>query len=361
MKLPLVISFLSAGLLVGCSATLKPKITATLPAAPPPAHFDVNGQGFSQISSCATVSLLGMPSGPPIVHMKDASCTNGTFKFDWDYTYVAGCTPGGSQQVFVLAVDNPTLDPAIASVSIAWGPKCAFAGTCGKIGQPPCPSGCLEGSDLTGTLCSCGVQGEVACTSGERCQSGLTTVQEGSNSLCEPCGGNGQPICLSGSKCQSHLTPDQGVCVPCGGQGHAACTSGDKCQSGLTPIQQGSNSICQPCGNEQQPLCASGSTCQSGLHPQLEGAGNLVCEAGCGYGQGIVCTPEMVAAGMGICAGSPAVVELPQMPCITESHNQSVYTCYDSTISYNCVCQQSGSCKQSTSTGSCSVPGVCTK
>jgi hypothetical protein len=156
MKLPPVIALLSAGLLVGCSATLKPKITATLPAAPPPMHFDVNGSGFSQTASCATVSLLGMPSGPAVVHMKDPACSNGKFKFDWDYTYVSGCTPSASQQVFVLAIDNPTLDPAIAGVSIAWGPNCAFAGTCGKIGQYPCPGGCLEGSTFTSTLCSCG-------------------------------------------------------------------------------------------------------------------------------------------------------------------------------------------------------------
>jgi hypothetical protein len=296
-----MISLLSTGLLVGCSATLKPKIKATLPTAPPPMHFDVNGSGFSQTASCATVSLLGMPSGPPVVHMKDPTCANGKFKFDWDYTYVSGCTPNGSQNVFVLAVDNPTFDPAVASVSVAWGPNCAFAGTCGNIGQYPCPSGCLEGSTSAGPLCSCG------------------------------------------------------------GQGQVACTSGDKCQPNLTPVQQGSNSICQPCGQEQQPLCAKGTACQLGLNPQLEGAGNLVCEASCGYGAGVPCTPAMVAAGMGICAGSPPVVEVPQMPCITEKNDQSVYSCYDSTISDNCVCQQSNSCKQSTSTGSCSVPGVCTR
>jgi hypothetical protein len=334
MKLLPVIALLSAGLLVGCSATLKPKITATLPAAPPPMHFDVNGSGFSQTASCATVSLLGMPSGPAVVHMKDPACTNGKFRFDWDYTYVSGCTLSASQQVFVLAIDNPTLDPAIAGVSIAWGPNCAFAGTCGKIGQYPCPGGCLEGSTFTSTLCACGVQGEVACTTGKKCQSNLAPVQQGSNSLCEPCGGKGQPSCISG----------------------------DKCQSNLTPVQQGSNSVCQPCGQELQPVCAEGNACQSGLNPGLppQGVGvtGVVCTATCGYAGGAVCTPAMEASGL--CEGRPPMINpaAGELPCQTLTNGTTVWTCYDSIMS-SCSCVASNSCKKSVATGSCNGPGAC--
>lgn len=298
MKITLVIALSATGLLAGCSTTLKPKITANTATAP--ARLVVVGTGFSTTSSCASVSLLGMPSGPPVVHMANPSCTSGSFKVDWDYSYVSGCNPNASQPLTVLAIDNPTFDAAAAGVSIAWGSNCALAGTCGKIGQYPCPSGCLEGSLSSGPLCSCGSQGQVA------------------------------------------------------------CTSGAACQPNLTPVQQGSSSICQPCGGEQQPLCAAGNACQTGLHSQLEGAGNLVCEVSCGYGAGVPCTPEMVAAGMGVCAGSPPVVEVPQAPCITEKDGQTLYRCFDSTIGLNCVCQQSNSCKESASLGSCTSPGDCT-
>ena len=266
MKITLVIALSATSLLTGCNPMLKPKITANTATAP--ARLVVVGNGFSPTPKCASVSVLGMPSGPPVVHIADPSCTSGSFKVDWDYTYVSGCSPTASQAVTVLAVDNPSFDPAAASTSVAWGPNCAFAGTCGKIGQYPCPSGCLEGSLLDGPLCSCGNQGQ-------------------------------------------------------------------------TP-------------------CPTGDACQAGLHTQLEGAGNLVCEAGCGYGAGVPCTPAMVAAGMGICGGSPPVVETPQMPCITDSNGQTLYRCFDSTIGENCVCQQSNRCKESSSLGTCSVPGNCT-
>jgi hypothetical protein len=298
MRITLVIALSATGLLTGCNPMLKPKITANTATAP--ARLVVVGTGFSTTPKCASVSVLGMPSGPPVAHIADPSCTGGSFKVDWDYSYVSGCSPNGSQTISVLAVDNPSLDPAAASTSVAWGPNCAFAGTCGKIGQYPCPSGCLEGSVVAGPLCSCGNQGQVA------------------------------------------------------------CTGGTACQPNLTPVQQGSSSICQPCGGEQQPLCSTGTACQTGLHSQLEGANNLVCEASCGYGAGVPCTPAMVAAGMGICAGAPPVVETPQMPCVTDKDGQTLYRCFDSTIAENCVCQQSNSCQESASLGQCTVPGDCT-
>jgi len=384
-----LLAFISIGFLAGCSATLKPKIRVDSATAPD--RLLVTGSGFSPTASCATLSVWGMPSGPPGAKMgAPTACTSGGFRgFTWKYEYVSGCNATTPQPVTVIAIDNPTLDPAAASTSILWGPNCAFAGTCGDLGQYPCPAGCLQGSvsNTTGQ-CSCGAQGQLECTSGTKCQSGLTPVRQGSSSVCQPCGGGGQPVCDSGNKCQSNLTSQQGTCVPCGQQGQPVCDSGDKCQSNLTsqqgtcvpcgqqgqpvcasgnqcqpnltPIQQGSSTKCQPCGGEQQPLCAAGDACQTGLHSQLEGANNLVCEVSCGYGAGVPCTPAMVAAGMGVCAGAPPVVESPQMPCITEKNGQSLYRCFDSAIAPNCICQQGNSCKESASLGSCSVPGVCT-
>jgi len=274
-RIAVVISLVMGMLVVGCSATLKPKITVIVE----PTRLEVSGTGFSNTSSsCASLAVIGMPSGPSVFHMGDPTCVNGAngafFKFIWDLKYIAGCTANTPQSVAILALDNPTLDPAAATVSIPWGSRCAFAGSCGMIGQQPCPTGCLQGAvSATSDLCSCGAEG--------------------------------------------------------------------------------------------QPLCPTGNACQAGLNPQLEGAGNLVCEASCGYPPGYYCTAAMVAAG--VCSGSPPQIGTLLMPCVTEQDGQSVYTCYGNSQvgglpgCSNLTCQPGNKCQQSVTTGPLCTTAVAKK
>jgi hypothetical protein len=292
---PLLVALLSIGLLAGCSSTVKPEITVLNQTT----RLEVNGKHFSHTTpSCATLSIIGMPSGPPAVHMGNPTCVSGTFeKFYWNLKYIAGCTTDTTQAVTVLAIDDATFDGATAHATIPWGRNCAFVGTCGDIGQRPCPTGCVEGSvSTTSDLCSCGADGQLACTTGK------------------------------------------------------------KCLADLNPTQKGSKSICTPCGQQGQPACDAGNKCQLGLHLQLDGAGNLVCEAGCGYPGGYYCTPAMVAAGDNICSGHPPQT-LPQLACVTEKNGHSVYTCYaHSTVSGgphcgSVMCQGGNSCEETMTTG----------
>jgi hypothetical protein len=358
MKLLPVIPLLLAGLLAGCSATLMPAIKAKA-AATAPYLVVVNGAGFSHTTpSCARLSVLGMPSGPPAASMGMAPCTNGTFQeFTWRYSYAAGCTLTGSQAIQVLAIDNPTFDPAVATVSIPWGPGCAFAGTCGAIGQNPCPSGCLQGSpDTRSGNCSCGAQGQPPCTTGNACQQGLNTLLQGSTKICGACGAQGQPPCTTGAACLPFMDPQlrgsAALCEPCSNQGQPPCATGIACLAGLNPLQQGSTTICAACGGEGQPLCTTGSACQAGLNPQQKGSG-VACTASCGYTQGTSCPP-----GIGSCGGMPSTLELPDSPCVTQQRTSqgqiAIYTCYghsliDPSGSCTCVPNTVNSCQEDTS------------
>ncbi len=217
MKPFLVLSCMFTGLLMGCGPTVKPAIKV----ATAPNLIEVNGAGFSNTTpSCATLSLFGMPSGPPVVNIGQPPCTKGAFQqFGWKYAYVAGCTPGASQSLEVLAVDNPTFTPAGAGISIPWGKNCAFLGTCGQIGQYPCPSGCLQGSATNSTLCSCGDEGQPLCTTGNQCLPGLNPQQQGPSIICTATCGHtkGYTPCTSAmGPCSGHpptLEEQQSPCV----------------------------------------------------------------------------------------------------------------------------------------------------
>lgn len=193
------------GLLAACSPTLKPSITATFNTTND--RIRVDGSGFSTTPPtppyCANVALIGMPSGPAVAYMGQPSCASGNFSdFAYKLKYIAGCTTNSSASVAVLAVDTATLNlAASATFAIPWGPYCALQGSCGNIGQFPCPAPppatpyCNQGSATNSAVCECGGEGQPPCPTGNQCSDSLHPNQSGNTVVCSQCGQPGQNAC----------------------------------------------------------------------------------------------------------------------------------------------------------------------
>jgi len=153
-----------------------------------------------------------------------------------------------------------------------------------------------------------------------------------------------------------------GLAGYCGEVGQDACPS-TGCSTG---VDEGGK--CVPCGGEGQPVCG-GNQCMSGLNPNVTN-GVKRCTALCGHTQGWPCT-----TGVPNCSGSPPVLTVPQIACITKETGTnggtvSVYTCFDSRLPAQgtsdpstCICMPDNvaGCQISTSQGTANAPttGLC--
>lgn len=178
----------SGFLLVSCgpnSCSQQPTITVQ---NSPGNILTVNGQGFSNDTPCAQLGLIALPKPSEAVAMGTVGCSGGTFKnFNWPYYYATQCDAGNTVTAVVVAVDIKTNSPTFAPVQIPWGPTCALAGTCGKPGQLPCPSGCLDAAlDPTSNTCvPCGTEGLPVCQGTNMpCQAGFNPNFQNGQTLC---------------------------------------------------------------------------------------------------------------------------------------------------------------------------------
>jgi len=172
LKLHVVASILLSTFLLSSCGTTTQRIAVRNNGE----SLSVDGSGFGNISQCAQLILFSPPdslNASQFVSMGLANCSGGVFSnFNWRFSYTTA--PGSLQNcqltsswqnAVVIAVDqgsNPPSQFANQQISFAWGPNCAFI--CGTIGQPACPSGCLEGvnsypgsnGNQWGTCMACG-------------------------------------------------------------------------------------------------------------------------------------------------------------------------------------------------------------
>jgi hypothetical protein len=184
-------------LVTGCPNTCQPSaplptITANLTGN----TLVVGGNGFSSISQCAGISVLGLPSPNAIVPEGPVNCSGGSFSnatFSFSFT---GCTPTTTVPAVVIAVDQGNLATASQTVPFPWGPNCALAGTCGQLGQPVCPgTGCASGlTNENGRCVSCGTEGQPACPDGS---CGPLCPDHSCKGSLNPMSYNGQIVCTS--------------------------------------------------------------------------------------------------------------------------------------------------------------------
>lgn len=252
-------SYLAANLLLlcGCSPTLHPAITASVNSVN---TMTIKGTGFTNIGTCAHLALLT----PQSASIGDATCTSGTFNTDWSsrsgFNYVPGCQPTGLQSAVVGAVDITTLDPAFATTSILWGPNCAIVGTCGKIGQVPCPDpsyACYVDGGVdpsTGRCAPCGAEGQPLCSNSPACNPGLNPNLSGPGTVCTAtCGGYNQSPCITNGTqpgvqvytCyNTTLAYGDCVCVP--NTQYNACQVESSGNSGICQTYSASPAGCSP-------------------------------------------------------------------------------------------------------------------
>ena len=199
MRRLFVLSVVWMSLLGSCSPTLKPRITVTNAGQ----TMTITGKGFSTgVTGCARVTLLGLPAPDTEVPIKPQPvCTHsGTFTATYTYNYV--CEPTTSHKLVVVAVDTTEANPAFANTSIAWGPKCAIAGTCGTLNLPACPNGCMTGGvNAEGICVHCGTEGQPACNPPGQtpfCDGGFFPNLEGGQVVCTAkCGTANNSPCIT--------------------------------------------------------------------------------------------------------------------------------------------------------------------
>jgi hypothetical protein len=103
----LVLPMFAAVLLAGCSTTIRPTIKVI--AQNGGTSFLINGSGFSQVSTCATLSYVVQSasggSTPVPVPPGSVGCNLGTFSLPWTPSQT-GCT--ANTPILVTASDIPT-------------------------------------------------------------------------------------------------------------------------------------------------------------------------------------------------------------------------------------------------------------
>jgi hypothetical protein len=170
----------------------------------------ISGSGFSHTPHCAQLSVWG-PHDQPLVISSLPACSNGTFNFNYAYSYV-GCNPSTYDQISVSGADNPTGSVGAAIITIPWGPTCHFYGYCGEIGKRACPdnvgcpvSGGVNSNRNSPTLNQCvvcGGEGEVACTRNPQCSNSnlhpnLLNNPQGQTLCTAQCGNVNQNACVT--------------------------------------------------------------------------------------------------------------------------------------------------------------------
>ena len=196
------------GLLVLAGCPPDPKITAVTDSG---SFLLISGTGFSKVPTCADLILIGLPPPAGVVTVGQAPCAGGSFTdVKWKYSYV-GCNPSTTTSVDVVGSDTGHqtasgffhLGSARKTINMAWGPKCALAGTCGLLGQQACPAGCLVGGkDPSGICVKCGDEGQPLCDTGLTCIDGLhpnlRTPATAGNVVCTAlCGHENQDPCYT--------------------------------------------------------------------------------------------------------------------------------------------------------------------
>jgi len=160
-----IIALIFGGLLAGCACgQMGQPACPSIQVTSNPNFLTIGGSSFSNIPSCAHLSMSGLPPPEAVVPIGDPQCTNGSFQnFNWQFSYV-GCSPSTTQPVTILGVDNQTSTAASQNISIGWGPTCGLSGFCGQIGQAACPSGiCVSGVNSGGACVACGGEGQPVC------------------------------------------------------------------------------------------------------------------------------------------------------------------------------------------------------
>jgi len=127
-----------------CGGPGQPEcVRPTITVSPGPGLLSISGSGFSDVSKCAHLTMIGLPASTGPVSIGDPQCARGAFQnFNWPYSYF-NCTPSTTQTVFVLGRDTETVVVASQETSIPWGSACGLSGytKCGGEAQIPCATG----------------------------------------------------------------------------------------------------------------------------------------------------------------------------------------------------------------------------
>jgi hypothetical protein len=134
-----------------------------------PNTLTINGQNFSNIPNCAALSLDGLPAPQAVIGIGQPLCMGGSFKkFTWNYSL--SCTPSGSQDAVVVAVDQSTTTAASQKIAFPWAPGCSllwFNCIVGKQSVSYCPSSvCNDGTCQAGIPTNCAYPSSPTCTDG---------------------------------------------------------------------------------------------------------------------------------------------------------------------------------------------------
>ena len=227
-----------------------------------------------------------------LVTINVLACTNGVTCVQ---TWV--CNTGYHAQVYT---GTPTIDTwllciggtttGLIKTSTGWTWNCNWIGWWGNT------NGCYLSisSGNSNTWVNCGATGQVICTTGNACMTGLlnqwgicvSSCSSGYNlsgTSCIACGATGQVICTTGNQCITGLVNSGWMCtIPsgtgnnCGLLGQVICTTGNACMTGLvnqwgicvSSCSSGYNlsgTSCIACGATGQVICTTGSQCMTGL------------------------------------------------------------------------------------------------
>jgi hypothetical protein len=141
---------------------------------------------------------------------------------------------------------------------------------CGRDGQASCSywacdSGFRLGSD--GRTCRaipCGVAGAPVCTTGRKCQPGLTANLSGTCTSCGSlngfCCAEDADACVQGL-CGHNDTFDINTCNHCGGSGELACPSNQAACLSADQAANPASGRCEDCGGFGQIACTNGRAC----------------------------------------------------------------------------------------------------
>jgi hypothetical protein len=305
--LPVILAVVCVFLLSGCrgcgpsGCNLNPTITVTADSSG--TVLTISGSGFSpNTNPCANLGIsLPIPPGVPSPMPQDVNCSGGSSGWGFGPKTVrlqyVGCIPNTktSKSVAVSATDiKSPLCITFANVSIAWGPTCALAGTCGSNNLPACPN--------PNNPCPYAMAGV-----------GLGVDGYG---YCEPCGQQGQPACAIGSSTSG--TPLQYQCA----QGYHPQAEPNPNSQGKPQPPVVCTATCGWYAGAQEPCSLPGFTDCSGAPPSLDPVAN-----------------PNAANDLNPCITQQNVAPNPQ-PI-------NVYTCYgdsvlgmSATIGSGCICQE---------------------
>ncbi len=232
----------------------------------------ISGSGFSHKLECVQLSLIGLPA-PALVELGMPECSDGAFDdFAWRFDRVGCANPSKQRDIVVLGVGDLNKVPvASASGKIAWDDKCGLAEYCGAIGQPPCPTGCLEGAEAFGTCQHCGKEGQVICDN-NKCDGDLRPDFQNGITICtDLCGhAQGSPCVDTTPNCAGHppvLTLPQRACKTVKTKSGGGTFDVFACYDGSRLPNQGGQCLCQPDGTGAGGSCGTDSSPTNGNDP----------------------------------------------------------------------------------------------